>query len=583
MQADVFSVIADPTRRRIVQLLAEQTHTVGAVVEKLRMSQPTVSKHLKVLREAGVVSSTVEGQHRLYSLNIEAFAEVTTWVDAVLKVFAHSAATGFATAGFPDEEAPSAVTTGGASSEYAGHADAGNVEIEHSDAIIPQAPTVAGVPDIVPGVEQLADEEDTTAGAVLNTITSSDIRNAVQNAKLDAGTGSESVSRIVPNSKLMAEPSRSVDVQTTDPDSAHVSAHDGRDDVDEKVVIDKPQDGSEFTKAEEVSQGLIPLRPFTPSNFSGEPGADEPLQADTDTSDELNGKAQPARTGEEQATDLEHQEDAGVVVTGRHAAVTGRHARIDDDPAESAQSYEAKDSSQVDDDSAVQGAKASEDAPVAATGRHAQVIAYPVEVDEVDMDRVEVVDPVAEVAAQSGQHQQGQPAGSGAEHGTVERGEEELGTTEHGDAQTRSAENAEAEPAGSEPGAVENTTGESTADSASLAGATVQDAATENTARASKDAAEPGATGVQPAASESSVESTSAHESAHRSAEAATTQAAQAAGEEKSESAETFGKADDEKAAEPVFKPLPQPTYKPKAPVKSEPRGLLARMFGRRR
>ena len=45
-----------PTRRRIVRILAEQTHTVGAVVEKLSMSQPTISKHLKVLRDADVVS-----------------------------------------------------------------------------------------------------------------------------------------------------------------------------------------------------------------------------------------------------------------------------------------------------------------------------------------------------------------------------------------------------------------------------------------------------------------------------------------------------------------------------------------------
>ena len=64
-----------------MRILAEQTHTVGAVVEKLGMSQPTISKHLKVLRDADVVSVTVEGQRRLYSLNPDVFATVTEWIN----------------------------------------------------------------------------------------------------------------------------------------------------------------------------------------------------------------------------------------------------------------------------------------------------------------------------------------------------------------------------------------------------------------------------------------------------------------------------------------------------------------------
>lgn len=86
MHSDVFSVIADPTRRRIVRILAEQTHTVGAVVEKLGMSQPTISKHLKVLRDADVVSVTVEGQRRLYSLNPDVFATVTEWINETVRI-----------------------------------------------------------------------------------------------------------------------------------------------------------------------------------------------------------------------------------------------------------------------------------------------------------------------------------------------------------------------------------------------------------------------------------------------------------------------------------------------------------------
>jgi len=89
MQSDVFSVIAAPPRRNIVHLLAEQTRTVGAVVEHLNMSQPTISKHLKVLREARAVTVLVEGQRRLYSLNPEVFDEITAWV-ADIQAIAHS-------------------------------------------------------------------------------------------------------------------------------------------------------------------------------------------------------------------------------------------------------------------------------------------------------------------------------------------------------------------------------------------------------------------------------------------------------------------------------------------------------------
>ncbi|WP_246826661.1 metalloregulator ArsR/SmtB family transcription factor [Rothia sp. HMSC064D08] len=82
-------MIAAPTRRNIVHLLAEQTRTVGAVVEHLNMSQPTISKHLKVLREARAVTVLVEGQRRLYSLNPEVFDEITAWV-ADIQAIAHS-------------------------------------------------------------------------------------------------------------------------------------------------------------------------------------------------------------------------------------------------------------------------------------------------------------------------------------------------------------------------------------------------------------------------------------------------------------------------------------------------------------
>lgn len=80
---DVFAVIADPTRRQILRVLAEGESPVGALVAELGVSQPTVSKHLKVLRTAGLVSTRAQGQRRLYSLIPEPLVAVTEWVETL--------------------------------------------------------------------------------------------------------------------------------------------------------------------------------------------------------------------------------------------------------------------------------------------------------------------------------------------------------------------------------------------------------------------------------------------------------------------------------------------------------------------
>ena len=76
----VFDVIAEPNRRAILSLLAVSPKSVGEIARQLRMSQPTVSKHLRVLREAGFVESTVDAQRRLYRLKPEPFQEVDVWL-----------------------------------------------------------------------------------------------------------------------------------------------------------------------------------------------------------------------------------------------------------------------------------------------------------------------------------------------------------------------------------------------------------------------------------------------------------------------------------------------------------------------
>ncbi len=76
----VFDVIAEPNRRAILSLLVSSEQSVGEIERQLRMPQPTVSKHLRVLREAGFVESTVDAQRRLYRLKPEPLQEVDAWL-----------------------------------------------------------------------------------------------------------------------------------------------------------------------------------------------------------------------------------------------------------------------------------------------------------------------------------------------------------------------------------------------------------------------------------------------------------------------------------------------------------------------
>ena len=75
-----FDIIAEPNRRAILSLLALSEQSVGEIERQLRMPQPTVSKHLRVLREAGFVESSVDAQRRVYRLKPEALQEVDAWL-----------------------------------------------------------------------------------------------------------------------------------------------------------------------------------------------------------------------------------------------------------------------------------------------------------------------------------------------------------------------------------------------------------------------------------------------------------------------------------------------------------------------
>ncbi len=76
----VFEVIAEPSRRRILSLLRERERSAGELVARLGAAQPTVSKHLKVLREARLVEVRVDGPRRLYRLRPEPLAALDAWL-----------------------------------------------------------------------------------------------------------------------------------------------------------------------------------------------------------------------------------------------------------------------------------------------------------------------------------------------------------------------------------------------------------------------------------------------------------------------------------------------------------------------
>jgi DNA-binding transcriptional ArsR family regulator len=86
---DVFQAIADPTRREILGLLAEQTLTLNKIIENFQISQPAVSKHIRILTECGLVAITQQGRERFCEARLDQLNEVTDWVEQSRKLWNH--------------------------------------------------------------------------------------------------------------------------------------------------------------------------------------------------------------------------------------------------------------------------------------------------------------------------------------------------------------------------------------------------------------------------------------------------------------------------------------------------------------
>jgi len=89
MHAELFDTLADPSRRRILCLLLDGERSAGELVEALQMSQPAVSKHLKVLRDRGFAEMRADAQRRLYRLRPEPLAEIDAWLQPFRRYWAN--------------------------------------------------------------------------------------------------------------------------------------------------------------------------------------------------------------------------------------------------------------------------------------------------------------------------------------------------------------------------------------------------------------------------------------------------------------------------------------------------------------
>ncbi|MEO6531518.1 MAG: metalloregulator ArsR/SmtB family transcription factor, partial [Specibacter sp.] len=157
----VFAVIAESTRRDILEALAQENKAVGQLVDELGVSQPTVSKHLRVLREAGVVTMRAQGQKRFYGINTEPLALVAGWLESLGATVPASAAS--AAAPVSAVPAPSAAGLAGAPST-AKPTPGADVPAAH----VPAAAVVQEVRPAAPAVVTEAQPVGTLVPAAVN-------------------------------------------------------------------------------------------------------------------------------------------------------------------------------------------------------------------------------------------------------------------------------------------------------------------------------------------------------------------------------------------------------------------------------
>lgn len=89
MRRDVFQAIADPTRREIIHLLAQESLNLNAVADRFDISRPAISKHVKILEQCGLITIRPQGRERLCEAKLETLNEVSNWVARYSKFWEH--------------------------------------------------------------------------------------------------------------------------------------------------------------------------------------------------------------------------------------------------------------------------------------------------------------------------------------------------------------------------------------------------------------------------------------------------------------------------------------------------------------
>jgi DNA-binding transcriptional ArsR family regulator len=87
LRRDIFKAIADPTRRSIILLLAAQTMTAGAIADNFKAARSTVSKHIQILTECGLVEANYRGREIYYQIRMEQMKEVDLWLDQIRMIW----------------------------------------------------------------------------------------------------------------------------------------------------------------------------------------------------------------------------------------------------------------------------------------------------------------------------------------------------------------------------------------------------------------------------------------------------------------------------------------------------------------
>ena len=87
LRRDIFQAIADPTRRSILTLLASQSITAGAIADRFDGARSTISKHIQILTECGLVESTQQGREIYYEIKIDKMKEIDLWLDQLLSIW----------------------------------------------------------------------------------------------------------------------------------------------------------------------------------------------------------------------------------------------------------------------------------------------------------------------------------------------------------------------------------------------------------------------------------------------------------------------------------------------------------------